>query len=150
MEAFEQNILSVNRLNKQFGQGCVNCQGTKGNRLLQNYCPVCGTVYACRDISFEVYEGEILGVVGESGSGKSTLMQCLYFDQDVSSGEAFLSSYQSGQKNIFAESSQRKRSIRNLMMGKVYQNPLMSLKNEFLVYWQHCRKINCCRQPERG
>jgi len=131
VENFEQNVLSVNRLNKQFGQGCVNCQGTKGNRLLKNYCPVCKTVYACRDITFEVYEGEILGVVGESGSGKSTLMQCLYFDQDVSSGEAYLSSYQSGQKNIFAESSQHKRFIRNLMMGKVYQNPLMSLRMNF-------------------
>ena len=131
MENSEQVVLSVNGLNKQFGQGCVNCQGAEGNRLLKNYCPFCGTVYACRDITFDVYEGEILGVVGESGSGKSTLMQCLYFDQDVSSGEAYLSSYQNGQKNIFAESSQHKRSIRNLMMGKVYQNPLMSLKMNF-------------------
>jgi putative phosphonate transport system ATP-binding protein len=131
METFEHTVLSVNGLNKQYGPGCVNCQGTKENRLLQNYCPFCGTVYACRDITFEVYEGEILGVVGESGSGKSTLMQCLYFDQDVTCGEAYLSGYQSGQKNIFTESSQHKRSIRNLMMGKVYQNPLMSLKMNF-------------------
>jgi len=131
MEDYEQVILSVDKLNKYYGQGCIHCRGVSGNRLMKNYCPVCGTVYACQDITFEVYEGEILGVVGESGSGKSTLIQCLYFDQDVNSGEAYISSYHNGYKNIFAESSQQKRLIRNQMMGKVYQNPLMSLKMNF-------------------
>lgn len=131
MKDFEQPVLSVSNINKQFGNGCVNCRGSKGDRLMKNYCPVCGTVYACRDITFEVYGGEILGVVGESGSGKSTLMECLYFDQEVSSGEGYISSYKSGKMNVFAESSQQKRYIRNHMMGKVYQNPLLSLKMNF-------------------
>lgn len=131
MKDFEQPVLSVSNINKQFGNGCVNCRGSKGDRLMKNYCPVCGTVYACRDITFEVYGGEILGVVGESGSGKSTLMECLYFDQEVSSGEGYISSYKSGKMNVFAESSQQKRYIRNHMMGKVYQNPVLSLKMNF-------------------
>lgn len=131
MEDFEQPILSVRNLNKQYGNGCVNCRGSEGDRLMKNYCPVCGTVYACRDITFEVFAGEILGVVGESGSGKSTLMECLYFDQEVSSGEVFISSYKNGTTNVLAESSQQKRYIRNHMMGKVYQNPLLSLKMNF-------------------
>ena len=131
MVDFEQPVLSVSNLNKQYGKGCVNCRGAKGAHLLKNYCPVCGTVYACRDITLEVYAGEILGIVGESGSGKSTLMDCLYFDQEVSSGEGYINSYKSGRVNVLAESSQQKRYIRNHMMGKVYQNPLMSLKMNF-------------------
>ncbi|MDR3599250.1 MAG: ATP-binding cassette domain-containing protein [Desulfosporosinus sp.] len=131
MEDFEQPVLSVSNITKHYGKGCVNCRGSQVEHLLKNYCPVCGTVYACQDITFEVYAGEILGIVGESGSGKSTLMECLYFDQEVSSGEAYINSYKSGTANVFAESSQQKRYIRNHMMGKVYQNPLMSLKMNF-------------------
>ncbi len=131
MPTFEKAVLTVNNLNKQYGRGCIHCSGMPENQLMKNYCRFCSTVYACRDITFDVYEGEILGVVGESGSGKSTLMQCLYFDQDVTSGEAYMSSYYSGSKNILAESSQQKRMIRNHMMGKVYQNPLMGLKMNF-------------------
>ena len=30
-----------------------------------------------KDISFEIYEGDIVGLVGESGSGKSTLCKAI-------------------------------------------------------------------------
>lgn len=131
MTDFEVPVLSVKNLNKQYGPGCLKCRGGESSSLVKNYCQVCGTVYACRNVSFDVFPGEVLGIVGESGSGKSTLMQCLYFDQEVTSGEAYVSDYENGEKNLFQESSQQKRYIRNHIMGKVYQNPLLGLRMNF-------------------
>ena len=36
-----------------------------------------GAIQACRDISFELEEGEALAIVGESGSGKTTLLHLI-------------------------------------------------------------------------
>lgn len=131
MAQFEQPILQIKNLKRQFGNGCANCRELHSAVLEKNFCPVCGTVYACRNISLEVYKGEILGVVGESGSGKSTLMQCLYFDQEASDGEFLLSDYQGGNVNLFTQSAQQKRHIRNYHLGMVYQNPIYGLKMDF-------------------
>ena len=51
-------LLSVRGVGKQFMQG---------NRLR----------WACRDVHFDLFPGEVLAVVGESGSGKSTLLRLL-------------------------------------------------------------------------
>ncbi|KPU42589.1 putative phosphonates utilization ATP-binding protein PhnK [Oxobacter pfennigii] len=131
MVEFENPVLRVRSLKKQYGEGCDYCRDFKEGHLKKNYCPECGTIYACRDISFDVYEGEILGVVGESGSGKSTVMNCLYFDMEVTEGEAYISTYKEGNSNIFKESSQNQRFIRNRVLGKVYQNPIYGLKMDF-------------------
>jgi putative phosphonate transport system ATP-binding protein len=96
-----------------------------------NRCPHCGSVWACINVNLELYKGEILGVVGESGSGKSSLVKSLYFDDEISSGIATISTYENGESNVFLESAQQKRYIRNYLMGMVYQNPWMGLKMNF-------------------
>lgn len=127
----EMPILKVRQLNKQYGDGCPHCQTGEPSHLEKNYCPVCGTVYACKDVSFDLYKGEILGIVGESGSGKSTMMRCLYFDEETTSGEMYIEGYENGKTNALTISSQQKRFIRNHMFGMVYQNPILGLKMNF-------------------
>ena len=127
----DKPILQVKNLKKQYGEGCASCENPNNGKLEKNYCPNCRTVYACRNISFDLHEGEILGIVGESGSGKSTLMKCLYFDEAVTDGTAMIRTYQDGLTNIFEESSQQQRYIRNYILGMVYQNPVLGLKMDF-------------------
>jgi len=125
----EEPVLQVKRLTKMYGKGCMNCQDQQ--QLEKNYCPVCKTVYACRDVTFELYRGEILGIVGESGSGKSTFMKSLYFDEAITSGEGYLADFEQGETNIFDVSTQVQRHIRNTIFGMVYQNPMLGLKMDF-------------------
>ncbi len=42
------------------------------------YDTVQGTVRAVENVSFNIYDGEIVGIAGESGCGKSTLMKAIY------------------------------------------------------------------------
>jgi branched-chain amino acid transport system ATP-binding protein len=46
-----------------------------------------GGIVAVNDVSFEVREGEILGIIGPNGSGKSTLFNCVLGQLMPNSGE---------------------------------------------------------------
>ncbi|MBV9558541.1 MAG: ABC transporter ATP-binding protein [Pseudolabrys sp.] len=46
-----------------------------------------GGINAVNDVSFEVREGEILGIIGPNGSGKSTLFNCVLGQLTPSAGE---------------------------------------------------------------
>ena len=49
-----------------------------------------GGISAVDDVSFEVREGEILGIIGPNGSGKSTLFNCVLGQLTPSAGEVRL------------------------------------------------------------
>jgi putative phosphonate transport system ATP-binding protein len=83
-------------------------------------------VVAIHDVSFDLYEGEILGVMGESGSGKSTVVKALYFDQAPSGGEAIFHD-RDQQHDLFALNAAQQRWLRNHRFGMVYQNPHLGL-----------------------
>lgn len=71
----EKSVLKVNNLSKIFK--------IKSNKLFDKP----KMLKAVNDVSFEVLEGETLGVIGESGCGKSTLGKCIIQLLQPSSGE---------------------------------------------------------------
>jgi len=123
----EAVLLAATNLGKTYGPGCDDCGNLTGPDHGTNICPRCGTVVALRGVTFELHEGEILGIVGESGSGKSTLVQCIYFDQEATEGQVFLSGYEE-HENVLHVPRTEKRRIRSRLMGMVYQNPLRGLR----------------------
>jgi putative phosphonate transport system ATP-binding protein len=120
----DQNwLLRVRGLTKIYGDPVATSVQQTGPEFGSNICPESGAIVAIADISFDLHPGEVLGIVGESGSGKSTLVQMLYFDQSATSGKVLFKEVDEGRTNILTLSNQRKRYVKNHLMGMVYQNP---------------------------
>lgn len=130
MQASFSPILKVEKLSKFYGAGCPSCIQLTGPEQGKNVCAKCSTVVACHDISFELFEGEVLGIVGESGSGKSSLLRCLHLDETPSSGCLYHREVGSGKQNLSVCSEQQKRAIRNRLLSIVYQSPHLGLRME--------------------
>ena len=78
---------------------------------------------AVEDMSFDVYDGEFLGIIGHTGSGKSTLIQHLNGLLQPTAGEILLRG-----KNIWAE-PKKIREVR-FKVGLVFQYPEYQLFEE--------------------
>jgi putative phosphonate transport system ATP-binding protein len=87
-----------------------------------------GPIGACRDVSFELRRGEILGIVGESGSGKTTLLRCISGQLEPTGGQVLFNSRRHGMHDIFALSEQDRRRIAREEWGYVHQNPRDGLR----------------------
>ena len=87
-----------------------------------------GPLAACRDVSFDLRRGEILGIVGESGSGKTTLLRCISGQLEPTAGEVLFASRRHGPKDIFTLTEQDRRRIAREEWGYVHQNPRDGLR----------------------
>ena len=85
-----------------------------------------GEVKAVRGISFDVNEGEVLGIVGESGSGKSvtslSIMGLLQYPGRVVDGEILLNG-----EDILTYSKNQMRRVRGKEIAMIFQDPMTSL-----------------------
>ncbi|HET9201774.1 MAG TPA: ATP-binding cassette domain-containing protein [Acidimicrobiia bacterium] len=72
-----------------------------------------GGVHAVKDVSIDLYPGEILGLVGGNGAGKSTLVKTLSGAQKADSGEIYIDGEQ--------VSIHSPRDAKNLGIETIYQ-----------------------------
>ena len=74
---------------------------------LKSYCFIAKSFYSSElkqnvleNFSFELFDGEILGIVGKSGAGKSTLVKCLTGIEEPDAGEIFIDSTKVFEKKL--------------------------------------------------
>lgn len=82
-----------------------------------------GPLAACRDVSFDLFPGEILGIVGESGSGKSTLLRCLAGLDTPTTGRVLFDG-----ADVHALPEPERRRLMRSQWGLVHQNPRDGLR----------------------
>ena len=86
-----------------------------------------GTVHAVNGVSFELREGELLGVVGESGSGKSVTMMSLLRLIPMPPGEIVAGDATFEQNNLLELDPDQLREVRGGQIGFIFQDPMTSL-----------------------
>jgi len=87
-----------------------------------------GSIAACRDIFFELDEGEALAIVGESGSGKTTLLHLLGGLLAPDSGAVFYRGRDGASRNLFEMSEAERRALMRADWGFVHQDAARGLR----------------------
>ncbi|PLY09765.1 MAG: ABC transporter ATP-binding protein [Arcobacter sp.] len=111
----KKRILEINNLTKKFG-----------------------SLYAVNDVTFEVYEGEILSVIGPNGAGKSTTFKLIASFLKPSSGEVIFNREKiSGLKPHLVA---RKGVVRTFQETTVFKS--MSVRDNIIIAHQLQAKSN--------
>lgn len=91
-----------------------------------------GVVKAVDNISFELFEGEILGIVGESGGGKSitgfSIINMIEEPGKIETGEIIFEG-----KNILNYSESKMNKIRGKEISMIFQDPMTSLNPVYTI-----------------
>ncbi|MGN8130622.1 ABC transporter ATP-binding protein [Paenarthrobacter sp. 22069] len=107
-----------------------------------------GDVQAVKDVSLEVWKGEVLAIVGESGSGKTVTAKTilgLLPETAVSSGAVVING-----ANVISLSPGKLRQIRGRDVAMVFQEPSTALNPVFTVGWQIAEGIRAHAVSEGG
>jgi len=99
--------------------------------LVTRFYTLDGVVHAVNGVSFDLAEGETLGIVGESGSGKSVTMMSLLGlipmpPGKVEGGQALFTT-SDGTRDLLQMPADALRDVRGGQIGFVFQDPISTL-----------------------
>ncbi len=98
------------------------------------------TLHAVRGISFQLEQGESLGIVGESGCGKSAAMQAILrlVPNAKISGKILFNG-----ENLLNKTEAEMRTVRGSQIGMVFQDPMSSLNPTMKIGAQIEEALRC-------
>ena len=114
-----------------------------------------GTVKAVNNVSFDIYEGEVLGIVGESGSGKSVTSLSINRLIPNPPGKIVGGEVIYKNKNLLDLSYDEMRNIRGKDIAMIFQEPMTSLNpvlkigvqmNEVLIKHENLSEAEATKQ----
>lgn len=103
------------------------------NKILEckNICKKFGKKTILTDVSFDIYEGDILAFIGPNGSGKTTTIKMILGLQSIDSGMVIINGY-----NVVDDFT---KAI--LKVGAIVENPDLYM---YLTGWQNLKMIANC------
>ncbi|MCX7351280.1 MAG: ABC transporter ATP-binding protein, partial [Alphaproteobacteria bacterium] len=99
-----------------------------------------GMVHAVDHVSFDVGEGELLGVVGESGSGKTvSLLAVMGLITDPNA--VITGSIQYRGRELVGLKPRELRALRGKEIAMIFQDPMTALTPVYTIGWQIAEQV---------